>query len=440
MVFATAKAPFLRSDAGASSACLDDLTRHSPDHDAAQSQTRSDVPRGDAPVERKAWEPPARATPAREAGRDEPREPEREKTAEKAADKPDPNDARRAKARPFVRIGIVIVVLALIAGGVWYWFSTRDLEGTDDAYTDGRAVMVAPQVAGVVVALNVTDNQFVHKGDPIVQIDPRQYRFARDQAAAALVEAQGQLAGQRYGAEIARKNFPAQLDSAKAKLAVAQANLVNAQQNATRQRSLSRGATTQQEVDAANAALNTAQAQVADAQAQVDQARPVDQRIGQTDAQVQQQAGTIMSAQAKLDQADLNLAWTTVTAPQDGWITKRNVEIGNYIAAGQQITSLVSPEVWVTANFKENQLNRMRDGQKVRIEVDAYPSLKLEGHVDSVQLGSGTRFTAFPPENATGNFVKIIQRLPVKIIIDSGLPQGFRLPLGLSVSPTVSLK
>jgi membrane fusion protein (multidrug efflux system) len=129
-----------------------------------------------------------------------------------------------------------------------------------------------------------------------------------------------------------------------------------------------------------------------------------------------------------------------VTAPQDGWITKRNVEMGNYVTSGQQIFSIVSPEVWVTANFKETQLARMRPGQPAKIAVDAYPQLDLTGHVDSIQLGSGSKFTAFPPENATGNFIKIVQRVPVKIIIDSGLDPALPLPLGISVVPTVTLQ
>src|SRR5262249_18067681 len=135
----------------------------------------------------------------------------------------------------------------------------------------------------------------------------------------------------------------------------------------------------------------------------------------------------------------LNLSWTKVAAPQDGWITKRNVEQGNYVQAGQAVLSIVTPDIWITANFKESQLDRMRAGQKVDISVDAHPNLKLTGHVDSVQLGSGSRFTPFPPENATGNFVKIVQRVPVKILIDNGLDPGFPLPLGLSVVPTVHL-
>jgi membrane fusion protein (multidrug efflux system) len=127
-------------------------------------------------------------------------------------------------------------------------------------------------------------------------------------------------------------------------------------------------------------------------------------------------------------------------APQDGWVTKRNVERGNFAQSGQSILALVTPERWVTANFKETQLDRMRPGQKVSIEVDAYPSRTLEGHVDSVQLGSGSRFSAFPAENATGNFVKIVQRVPVKIVIDQGLDPKLPLPLGISVVPTVTLK
>ena len=126
-------------------------------------------------------------------------------------------------------------------------------------------------------------------------------------------------------------------------------------------------------------------------------------------------------AQAQLAQAELNLEWTKVRAPQDGWVTKRNVDKGNYVQVGQSVMALVTPDVWVTANFKEDQLDRMRPGDRVDIDVDAFPDLHLEGHVDSIQLGSGSRFSAFPAENATGNFVKIVQRVPVKIVIDSGL-------------------
>ncbi len=348
--------------------------------------------------------------------------------------------ARRRRRRPWVTlIGLVILAL-LIAGGVYYWLLTRNVESTDDAYTDGRAVIVAPQVPGVVMSLDVADNQFVHEGDPLIHIDSRQYENDRQLAEGALATAKSQLDGQKLGAEIARKNFPALLDQAKAQLASADAQLAKAQADYNRQTSLSRQATSQQDVDAARAALQQAQAQVALANAQVVQNSPVPQRIGETDAQVGQLSGQVEQAQARLAQAELNLSWTVVKAPQSGWITKRNVEKGNYVTAGQQILAIVTPEVWVTANFKETQLADMRPGQKVRISVDAYPDLDLRGHVDSIQLGSGSKFTAFPPENATGNFVKVVQRVPVKIVIDSGLDPKAPLPLGISVVPTVTVR
>jgi membrane fusion protein, multidrug efflux system len=346
----------------------------------------------------------------------------------------------QAKRQPFVLYG-GIAVLALLAGaGIYYWLSTRNFESTDDAFIDGRAVNIAPQVSGQIVSLDVTDNQFVHKGQPLVHIDPRQYENDRTIAQGVLDTAKAQLAAQTFGAEIARKNFPALLKQAQAQLASAQAGEVRAQADYQRQRSLPKQATTQQEVDAATAALRQAQAQVALAEAQVLEAEPVPQRIGEADAQVGQLKGQTVQAQGRLDQADLNLSWTVVKAPQDGWITKRNVEMGNYVTPGQQIFSIVSPEVWVTANFKETQLAWIRPGQKAGIEVDAYPQLHLTGHVDSVQLGSGSKFTAFPPENATGNFVKIVQRVPVKITIDSGLDPKLPLPLGISVVPTVTVR
>jgi membrane fusion protein, multidrug efflux system len=358
----------------------------------------------------------------------------------KARDKGKSDETKRKERRPVVAmIGIAVVTLLLI-GGIYYWWTTRNLESTDDAYTDGRAVTIAPQVSGTVLSLDVTDNQFVKKDQLLIHIDPRQYITDRDQAAAALATAKAQYAGQQFGAEIARKNFPAQLEQAQAQLANAKANLAKTQADYDRQRSLSKQATSQQDIDAATSALKQAQAQVMLADAQVTQNSPVPQRIGETDQQVDQLKGQVEQAQARLDQANLNLSWTFVKAPQDGWITKRNVEVGNYVVPGQQIFSIVAPEVWITANFKESQLADMRKGQPVKIRIDAYPRLDLHGHVDSIQLGSGSKFTAFPPENATGNFVKVVQRVPVKIVIDSGLDPNVPLPLGISAEPTVTVR
>ncbi len=349
-------------------------------------------------------------------------------------------DERRSRARPFVRIGMVVVLIGLIAGGIYYWQSTKDVETTDDAYTDGRAVTISPRVTGQVVSLDVNDNQFVHKGDPLVHIDDRQYIAAVEQAQGQLVASQGQLSAAGQAFAVAQVNFPARLEAARARLLDAQANLFKAQSDYKRQQSIPRAATSGQQVDYATAGLRSAEAQVASAQAAVQEATPVKPSVAQSGAQVKQLQGSISQADANLVQSRLNLEWCVLRAPQDGWITRRNVEKGNYLTPGQQVFSIVSPEVWVTANFKENQLARIRAGQHVHVSVDAYPSLKLDGHIDSVQLGSGSKFTAFPPENATGNFVKIVQRVPVKIDIDHGLDPRLPLPLGISVDPVVDLK
>ena len=352
----------------------------------------------------------------------------------------DPDAGRRKERRPFV-IGIAaIVVLLMIAGGIYFWLSTRGKASTDDAYTDGNIVTIAPQVTGQVIALDVTDNQFVHKGDPLFRIDPRQFTFSREQAQGQLDANKAQIANQRLGVEIARKNFPAALSLAQANLASARANLALQQANYDRQKSLPKLATTQQDVDTNAANYQQAKAQVEQAQARVVQAEPVQQNIGQSEQQVDQLQGQAEQAKGQLDQANLNVEWAVVRAPQDGWVTRRNVNAGDYVSAGQQVMSLVTTDVWITANFKETELDGMRPGQQVTIAVDAYPDLDLRGHVDSIQRGSGSKFSAFPAENATGNFIKIVQRVPVKIVIDSGLKKDEPLPLGISVEPTVLLK
>ncbi len=351
----------------------------------------------------------------------------------------EPARVRRARV-PVGLIVMLLVVLALAAGGTYYWYLTKDEESTDDAYTDGRAVMIAPQVNGEVVTLAVTDNQFVHMGDLLVKIDPRLYSAARDQAQGQLALAEAQLNLARTNRDLAHITYPARLASAQAAVEVAKTAQWKADADFKRQKRINPQATMQETIDAVTAAARQATAQVAQAEAQLAEAQVVDPQIAAAEAQVKQAEAQVTEARAQLQQAMINLGYTNVAAPQDGWVTKRNVEQGNFVAAGTQIMALVTPQVWVTANFKESQLARMRPGQAVAIHVDAYPQLDLKGHVDSVQLGSGSKFTAFPPENATGNFVKIVQRVPVKIDIDSGLDPKLPLPLGISVVPTVALK
>jgi len=346
-------------------------------------------------------------------------------------------DKKDKKKSPLVRIILIGLVILAILGAALYWFLTRNEMDTDDAFTTGRKVAIAPHVNGYVTQLLVNDNQFVHKGQILLIIDDRDYRATRDKDAAALVQDKARIAAAQLGRSIAEKNFPGQLVTAQGGLKDAQAQLFKAQTDYRRQHSVSRAATTQQDVDYSKASLDQAEAAVMEAQGRLQVAEPVKANIANTVTQVEVANATLASAQADLALADLNLGWTVVRAPCDGWISQRNVEQGNFVQTGQQLLSIVEPEVWVVANYKETEITRMRIGQKVDISVDAYPFLNLHGHVDSIQLGTGSSFSTFPPENATGNFVKIVQRVPVKILIDSGLDPNLPLPLGLSVEPTV---
>jgi membrane fusion protein (multidrug efflux system) len=332
----------------------------------------------------------------------------------------------------------VVVLLALVAF-IW-WFATRNELTTDDAYTDGNAITIAPQVSGYVVDLRVNDNVYVHKGDLLVVIDKREYQAQVDAAQAQLGLAKAQLNAAGVQLDIARVQYPAQYRQAKAQTLSAQANLTQARAAYVRQHAVDQRATSQQNVDTADAQQQTARANVQQAQAQLQTASLVPQQIKQAEAAVEERSQQVQQADAQLEQAQLNLSYCEVRAPSDGWVTRRNVQYGSFLQAGVSLFSIVTPQVWVTANFKESQLERMRPGDKVTVEVDAYPKLELHGHVDSVQLGSGSVFSAFPAENATGNFVKIVQRVPVKIVIDDGMPRDMPLGLGLSVTPKVYLK
>ncbi len=358
-----------------------------------------------------------------------------------------PGDQRQGHAAaaprhrpPTVWFVLAALALAAIGGGTAYWYATRNLVSTDDAYTDGNTITIAPKIAGNVTELNVTDNQRVRAGDVLLRIDARAFLAARDQAAARVISAEAQLTNARLALEIARIVDPARLDSARAQRDAVKAVLIRAEADLRRQQALPRPATAQTSVDEATAASAQTRAQLAQAEAGVRQAEPVTQTIAQAEAQLRELEGELGQARAQLLQAEVNLSDCTLTAPQDGWVTKRNVSFGTFANAGGALMSLVTPDVWVTANFKETQLNRIRPGQHVRISVDAHPGLNLRGHVDSFQMGTGGRFSAFPPENATGNFVKIVQRVPVKIVIDEGLDPNLPLPLGLSVAPTVELE
>jgi membrane fusion protein, multidrug efflux system len=355
------------------------------------------------------------------------------------ADEHDDSGDKKPKSRLPIIILIVVAVIAII-GGFIYWLMTRNQVSTDDAYTEGNAVSIAPKVSGYVVENRINDNIFVHAGDLLLKIDPRDYIVARDQARANLDAAQAQQASAAVDLQTTRVRAPANLSQAQAQLLQAQASLAQSQNDSRRQHGVDPRATTQTNLDQASTAVRTNEANVKSAEAQVSVASLVKETIRTAEATLEQRDAQVEQARANLAQAELNLSYTNVTAPQDGQITRRNVDLGTFAQAGQQVFYLVTRDIWVVANFKETQLDRMRVGQLVDVKVDAYSQLHLNGHIESIQGGSGARFTAFPAENATGNFVKIVRRVPVKIVIDRGLERWPFLPLGLSVEPTVYLQ
>ena len=348
-------------------------------------------------------------------------------------DKEEPQKPRSKK--PLIIVGIIVVVLAIV--GFIVWFLHRNEISTDDAYTDGNTVGMVPKVSGYVVKLLVDDNTPVRRGDLLVQIDPRDYLAAQAQATAQLALAQAQLKTAKDALRIASVQYPAQYDSARAQQEAAAASLALARQQYERQHQVDRRATTQENIDASTSQQRNAEANLKSAQAQAVVASLVPEQVQQAANAVAEREAQVQQAQAQRDQADLNLGYTAIRAPQDGFVTQRNVQLGTFASAGQTLFLLVTREAWVTANFKESQLGRMRPGQRVDIKIDAYSGYKLSGHVQSIQFGSGARFSAFPAENATGNFVKIVQRVPVKIVIDRGQDPNRPLPIGLSVVPTV---
>jgi membrane fusion protein, multidrug efflux system len=343
--------------------------------------------------------------------------------------------AKPRSKKPLIILGVVVVVGAIVA--FFIWFAYRNQVSTDDAYTDGNVITMAPKVSGYVVDLFVDDNTRVRKGDLLLRIEPQDYRTARTAALSQLALAKAQLKSAETALRIARVQFPAQLVSAQAQQQSAAAILAQAQASYNRQHEVDRRATTQENIDTSTSQQLSSNANLKSAQAQVAIAGLVPEQIQQAMNAVTEKTAQVQQAESQLEQADLNLGYTEIRSPSDGFITLRSVQRGTYLTAGQTMFLIVTPDVWVTANFKESQIGRMRPGDIVDLEVDAYSGFKLQGHVQSIQYGSGSRFSAFPAENATGNFVKIVQRVPVKIAIDRGLDPNRPLPLGLSVSPVV---
>jgi membrane fusion protein (multidrug efflux system) len=327
-----------------------------------------------------------------------------------------------------VAAGIIVV---LVAGLIW-WLHARHFESTDDAFIDTRTVPISSQVAGVIIDVPVTDNQFVPAGAPLMRIDPRDYLAALAQARAKLDEAQASV-----------DNLSAQIDAqhsvieqAQKQVTSAQAALEYSQQQQKRaQDLLSKGAGTQQSEQQAKSDFTQKQAAFAAAQASAITAQ---KQLAVLASQRQGAAAQVEEARANLMLAQTNLDRATISAPENGRVAKLSAAKGAYAQPGQSMMMFVPRNVWVTANFKETQLDDMRVGQPVDISVDAYPDKTFHGHVESIQPGSGTVFSLLPAENATGNYVKVVQRVPVKVVFDN--PPDIYLGPGMSVEPSVRVR
>ena len=320
---------------------------------------------------------------------------------------------------------------ALVLAGAYFvipgWYS----ESTDDAYVTAHLTTVTAKVPAYVQTLHVDDNARVKAGELLVELDPRDYVVGVDLARANLAAAEGR----RKEADNRVSIADADVAQARAELDVARANAVLAAANLKRLRAVSdaravsneRIDTAQAAADGTGAAVTAAQTKVRSALASADLAR----------TEVTTAAASVAQAQAALDQAQLNLSYTKISAVQGGTIANKTVEEGNYVQPGQMLLSIVPSTLYVIANFKETQLERIRPGQPATVHVDAFPSLRLKGHVDSLQRGTGSVFALLPPENATGNFVKVVQRVPVKILFDDPREALQWISPGMSVEAKV---
>ena len=386
--------------------------------------------------------------------------------------------------RTFAVIGVVLLIV--LGAAFFYWRSTF-VEDTDDAQVDGNLYQISSRVSGQVVKVTVDDNQTVQAGQLLAEIDPTDYQVALDQAQANLASAQAEFAQATTNVPITQVSVGTmvsttasdvkgstdmvaqaekQVEAAQARVAQAQANARKAQDDVVRYKPLvEKDVISKQQYDAADAAAAASRAAVVEAEASVlaqqNAVASARQRLAEAEAQsaqsvkngpdqvrVQQSRATaaaaaIQQAQARVEQARLNLTYTHITAPVAGIVNKKNVEVGANLAAGQDLMTIIPlTDLWVTANFKETQLTHMRAGQKVTIKVDAYGGRKFSGAVTQIGGATGSMLSLFPPENATGNYVKVVQRLPVRIDF-TNLQQedgDYVLRPGLSVTPVVEVK
>ncbi len=336
------------------------------------------------------------------------------------------------RRHPLATGAVVIVLLACIAGAAVWWLNARQYEWTDDAFIDARTVTVAAEISGRITDVAVTDNQPVEAGAVLLRIDDSDYQASLKQAVAGVAAAQAGIANVQAQTEAQN----AKIDAAQKQVAQAQAALEFARSEDQRNRELlAKGTATQQQADQAASTLRQDQAALDTASANAEAAKSQLTVLG---AQAKSAEAQLQQAQATEDQAKTTLTRTAIVAPVAGHATGISAAKGTYAQPGQVLMMFVPKDVWVSANFKETQLDLMRPGQKVDIAIDAYPEKTFHGRVDSVQAGSGTAFSLLPAENATGNFVKVVQRVPVKIVFDQ--PPDVYLGPGMSVVPTVKVR
>lgn len=343
-------------------------------------------------------------------------------------------------------IGVGAVALAaLLYFGLNYFAATLTSESTNDAFIAGHIVSIAPRISGQVSAVYVVDNEFVRSNQLLVELDPSDYEATLGQKAAARDSAQSNLKAAIAGYNLMKvKVTTAQADAreSKADAAASAATAEQAKDDFARARKLVKENTISPQeydryrasADEAVANLNSANAKAASDESKVNEAQAqLDAAKAEADAVLSQ----LEESKTELDSAQLNVSYTKIFAPCDGLVTRKQVETGDYLQTGQTIFSLVPKDVWVVANFKESQLRDMEPNQKVLISIDAVGGRTFRAHVDSVQAGSGSVFSLLPPENAVGNYVKVVQRVPVKIVFDEPLPADRTIGPGLSVVPTV---
>jgi membrane fusion protein (multidrug efflux system) len=394
---------------------------------------------------------------------------------------PPPAARPRGRRRAFVIFFLVLLVAAAV--GFFYWLHSRDFESTDDAQVEMHLDPVSSRVEGTILKVYVENNQIVHAGDPLVDLDPRDYQVALDQATAALGQARSQVTAQQPNVPITQAENTANISTSEASLVNAQAALAAAEHdrdaaaarlteaeanNARAQSDLARykiliaaEEVSRQEYDQVEAVSKAQAANVAASRSAVESAgRMVEQRRAQVDeararllqyrqngphqvairqAAVRSQQASEQSARAQLEQAQLKLSYTRIVAPVSGIVMKRSAETGAHVAAGQQLLMIAeTAELWVTANFKETQLAGLQPGQSARIHVDAIAQ-DFDAAVENIGAGTGAISSVLPPENATGNFVKVVQRIPVRLRFKPNQPGLDRLRAGMSVEADVRI-